>query len=105
MWDSIKRFFDAIIDFFYKLFMSFIDFMKDFFLWLVDQLLSIGIFFLELLGGMGEAFNPVTYIQAIPEETKMFLAMCGFNEVMAIIIPAIIIKITLQLIPFVRLGS
>lgn len=105
MWESIKEFFQGLIDFIYRIFLSIVDFLKDLLMFVLDSLFDAVIFLLNTLEDLTEAMNPLEYISAIPDETKSFMAMVGFNESMAIIVTAILIRLTLQLIPFVRLGS
>jgi hypothetical protein len=105
MWESIKDGFQSIIDFLYQIVLSVFDFLKDFLWWVLDNLMYAAISLLDLTGEGFAALNPLQYINAIPDETKGMLAMIGFNEVMSIIIAAIIIRFILQLIPFVRWGS
>lgn len=105
MWDSIKSAVQALIDFIYRLFLSVTEFLKDFFWWLLDNLIGVAILMLDGLGTAFSGLNPLQYIDAIPNETKAMMAMTGFNECISIIIAAITIRFTLQLIPFVRWGS
>jgi len=105
MWETFKDGIQSIIDFFYSIFLSFIEFAKDFILFAVELLMKAAFSLISLVGdGLG-ALDPLQYISAIPDETKAFMAMAGFNESMGIIVGAIGIRILLQLIPFVRLGS
>lgn len=105
MWETIKEAFQSVIDFLYACVLSIFDFLKDLFWWVLDMLMYIAIGFLDLTGEAFSALNPLQYISAIPPETKAMMAMTGFNEAMSIIVSAIIIRFTLQLIPFVRWGS
>ncbi len=105
MWEFIKGLFQTLLDFIYRIFLSIVDFFKDLLFFVLDSLFDGVIFILGTMGDIGNALNPLEYINAIPEETKSFMAMVGFNETMAILVTAIIIRFTLQLIPFVRLGS
>ncbi|MFC7518673.1 DUF2523 family protein [Herbaspirillum sp. GCM10030257] len=52
-----------------------------------------------------QLFNPATYIAGMPAEITNMLALCRIGECFAILLAAILIKLTLQIIPFTRLGS
>lgn len=105
MWQSIKDAVQAILDFFYALFLSLVDLLKDLLFFVLETLFTIVIALVSLVGNGFESLNPLQYFSAIPDETKAFMAMAGFNECMSILVGAISIRIILQLIPFVRLGS
>jgi hypothetical protein len=105
MWQFIKDLFQSLLDFIYRIFISIMDFFKDLLFFVLDSLLDGVIFVLESVGDIGTALNPLEYISAIPNETRAFMAMVGFNEIMTILVTAILIRLTLQLIPFVRLGN
>lgn len=105
MWQSIKDAFQSLFDFMYRLLLSIFDFLKDFLFFVLDTLFSAAIGLLDLVGAGLESLNPLEYFNQIPVETKSMMAAAGFNEVMVIIVAAILIRFTLQLIPFVRWGS
>jgi hypothetical protein len=105
MWDTIKLWWQAMIDFFYRLLLTLFDFLKDFFFWILDNVISIAVGFLDLAGEALASLNPLQYISAIPSETQAMMSAIGFNDCMAIIVAALGIRFILQLIPFVRWGS
>ena len=105
MWQSFKDGIQSIIDFFYQMFLSMVDVWKDMVFFILETLFTVAIALLSLVGEGIEALNPLVYINAIPDETKAFMAMSGFNECMSILVVAIGIRLILQLIPFVRFGS
>lgn len=105
MWQNLKNWWQAMVDFFYRLLLTVFDFLKDFFFWVIDNLMAGAIVLLDLLGEGFAGLNPLSYINAIPAETQAMMAMTGFNEAMSIIVAAIGIRFLLQLIPFVRWGS
>jgi len=105
MWDNIVTWWQSIKDFLYMLVLTVFDFLNDFFFWILDELFAAAISFLDLTSSALTGLNPLQYIDAIPNETKSMMAMTGFNEIMAILVIAMITRFTLQLIPFVRWGS
>ncbi len=80
------------------------DAVKDVLFLILETLLDlIGI----LLDGAFSAlsFNPAEYITALPPDIINVLGLIGMGDALSIIIAAVIVRITLQLIPFTRLGS
>jgi len=100
-WNS---FWVAILALVGKIFTSLFTMLKDVFLWVIDQLLSLSTM---LLGGvdLSAITQNFSVFQEIPEDVLNILGLLGFAQCMVIIGAAILIRITLQLIPFVRLGS
>lgn len=95
---------------------NFIHFMKSLVLTLFDMLKDVFYFILEslfglvqvALDGMGHLFNGMNfaqYISAIPDDVSNILGLLGVGQAMTMIVGAIVIRVLLQLIPFVRLGS
>lgn len=96
---------NQFVDYLYQIFTSAVDFLKDFLWWVLDHLFGAVVFVLDTLGSAFQGLNPLQYISAIPPETQYYMAICGFNDSMSMIVAALIIRMILQLIPFVRLGS
>ncbi|MCF6281446.1 MAG: DUF2523 domain-containing protein [Candidatus Polarisedimenticolaceae bacterium] len=49
--------------------------------------------------------NPGSYFSSMPAETVQVLGQMRIGKAITIIVAAIVVKTTLQLIPFTRLGS
>lgn len=73
--------------------------------WLFESVLDVAISALNSFELDGELFNPGSYIEALPGEVTNMLGLLRIGECFAIIASAVVVKITLQLIPFTRLGS
>jgi len=73
--------------------------------WLFEQVLDVAIAALNAVSFDSETFNPGTYIAALPAEVTNMLGLLKIGEALAIILAAVYLRITLQLIPFTRLGS
>lgn len=111
IYDRISQFFDAIIgsfqwvlDLIQKLIITLWDFAKDVFAFVLDEILKLVVSIMETLdfsGLLGYASN----FDLLPDDLINVLGLCGLGTCMGIIAAAITIKITLQLIPFTRLGS
>lgn len=77
----------------------------DLFAWLFEQVLDIAISALNALDVDFQQFNPGNYIGGLPPELVNMLGLLRVGEAFTIIASAAVIRITLQLIPFTRLGS
>lgn len=73
--------------------------------WLFESVLDVAIAALNSFELDGELFNPGTYIEALPAELTNMLGLLRIGECIAIVAAAVLVRITLQLIPFTRLGS
>lgn len=90
-------------DLFKDVFKAAWDIIKDAFAWLVEQILdvvisavsAIDVSSLESVQGWGE----------LPSEVLNVLGLLGIGAASGVIVAAIGIRLVLQLIPFVRLGS
>lgn len=85
------------------IFVSLWDIFKDVFSWLFESVLSVSIAALQGIDISAITANLTGY--AIPENVTAVMSACGLGTALAIISSALAIRFTLQLIPFVRLGS
>lgn len=108
LWEKIKEGLLWVIDMVTLIAMSMMetlwDILKDFFLWVVDETMGLAVSLLNVAFA-GFDFNPGDYIDALPDEVTNILGLIGLGEATTIIMAAIMIRLLLQLIPFVRLGS
>lgn len=104
-----------VIDFLYDQFISLkqkleavvftvFDMLKDFFFFIIDSVFSFVVFLLNSIT-IPLTWSPAQYISALPPEVSNMLGLIGLQEAFSIIVAAILIRFTMQLIPFVRLGS
>jgi len=101
--DTIVAFGDWLLGLVKGIFESVWDFCQDGVCWVVDKLLS---FVVSLLGGIDTSgISAVGSWSSLPAEILNILGLLGFGQCMGIIGAAILIRLGLQLIPFVRLGS
>jgi len=101
--DTIVAFGEWLLGLVKKVFTSVWDFFMDGVCWVFDKALSAAV---SLIGGVDT--NGVSQVGAwgtLPGEILNILGLLGFGQCMAIIAAAIAIRLGLQLIPFVRLGS
>lgn len=82
-------------------------FGTDVFCWILEGLLTIVQSVLDGLPGVDSftLFNPAQYISGLPSDLVNMIGLIRVGEALAIILAAILIKMTLQIIPFTRLGS
>lgn len=84
-------------------FVSLWDLVKDAFSWLFEQVLTVAI---SAVGSIDTgALNGLGGWGSIPGEILNILGLLGVGTAVSIITAAILIRMALQLIPFVRLGS
>lgn len=81
--------------------------LTDLFCWLLVGLLGLVQTVLNSLPGPEgfSLFNPAQYINGLPPDLVNMIGLIRVGESLAIILAAILIKLTLQIIPFTRLGS
>jgi hypothetical protein len=104
----LKKFVDFaewILDVIFAIFKSVWVFFQDSVCWVFEQFLLLIQIILNSLPDDFSAFNPATYINGLPADLVGVFGMMRIGEALAMILAAIVIKITLQLIPFTRLGS
>lgn len=101
---------DAVIDWFFELIPRLIEALvlmyKDMFLWCLEQLLSLAKGVLDGITGFDDIIAQAATIWAgVPPEVMTVVQAIGLGTALTIITGAIMIRLVLQLIPFVRLGS
>ena len=112
VFDSISEFFNDVIKFFNDLFKFLIDLvaqifidlwelLTDFFLWVFDQILLL----VETIIYLIEIPEYPNYWVGLTDDLLNMLGLIGLAEGLTIIASAIVLRLTLQLIPFTRLGS
>lgn len=90
-------------DLFIAVFVALWDMVTDLFCWVLEQLLKVVASAVQAIDFGGLA----TYAQGatLPSEIMNVLGLLGVGTAITIILSAIGIRLALQLIPFVRLGS
>lgn len=79
--------------------------MKDVFLFAFEQVMILITFILDGMGALFEGLDFTHYMTGIPSGTAWVMSQIGIGQATTMIIGAITIRMLLQLIPFVRLGS
>lgn len=114
--EHIKKFFEFIGkfvqwvgEFVVAIFKALWDFFTDIVVWVFDSLFELAA---GLIDGLADAFDIerlaqtfTGYWSLIPPEVAQIMQAIGVSTAFGIVVTGIIIRFTLQLIPFVRLGS
>lgn len=85
-------------------FVSLWDIFKDVFSWLFEQCLTVATTAVSSLNLSGITAS-ITGYGSIPANVMLVMSSIGLGQALSIISAALVIRFTLQLIPFVRLGS
>ena len=96
---------DRLIFHFKALCLTIYTFIKDAFIWFFEQLMDLCIFILEGMENLFDGLDVTQYFSAIPSEVQWVMQQLGLGTAMGMIVGAIVIRLILQLIPAVRLGS
>lgn len=101
--DAIFGVIRFIASLFVAMFTALFDLIKDIFYWIFEIILQ---FIVALLSGIELGFiSTLNYMSLLPPDLINIMALIGMGEALTIITGAITVRIILQLIPFVRLGS
>jgi len=102
----LSNFSDYILNLFVDFGVTLFNMLKDLFYWFFDLLVGFAVSALSVLDlSFLSNFVLSNYINALPPETLALLSAIKISTCLDIIISAIFIRLTLQLIPFTRLGS
>jgi hypothetical protein len=92
-----------IADLIIAVFVAFWDIFRDAFTWVFEQGLTVASAAIGSLNLSG--INANLNYGSIPANVMLVMSCIGLGQALAIITAALVIRFTLQLIPFVRLGS
>ncbi len=102
--DKLNSFFQWILDLFVEIFESIWFLLQDLFCWLYDALLGVVVSMVVSLD-MGTVSSWSGYWAMVPADVWNIMGLIGLGPALGIIGTAIVIRLALQLIPFVRLGN
>lgn len=105
MLDWLSNTWNEAKQFFYSLVLTVQEIFKDIFIWLFDSFMDISLLAISGLDSFFSGLDVASYINALPPEVSYYASAIGLSQAMGMIIIAITIRLILQLIPFVRLGS
>lgn len=100
----LKSVLDWFVDLMYAAVLTVFDMIKDVFFWVVKTVLDL---VMSVLDGLSEGanFDVSQYITSLPPEVTSVMGALHLGNCMALLGVALLIRLVLQLIPFVRLGS
>ena len=109
IFDSIKKFVDWLGKMFLEVFAALWDMITDAFAWLFESLFKL---VAELLNGIADGFGldalksfVMNLWSQVPPDVIAVASAIGLPSAFGIVVSGIMIRLALQLIPFVRLGS
>ncbi|MGR2769512.1 DUF2523 family protein [Photobacterium ganghwense] len=105
MYDWIVDLFNTLLDFLYRLVLSLVTMITDMWYAIFEQLLQAGKALIALVSSMLAPVDLSQYMTGFPPGVSWVLGQIGLPQALGIIVVAITIRLILQLIPFVRLGS
>lgn len=94
-----------IIGLFSAFFLSLFDLGKDILCWCFDQMLTLLIYIISSIDVSSVSFDVSSFWAVIPSQALNIMSYLYLPQAMAMIFSAIGIRLFMQLIPFVRLGS
>lgn len=101
----LKDLWNEFVNFLYRLVLTVFDAIKEVFLWLFDSMSNLVITVLDSSSSVLSTFDITQYASMIPPETREVMALIGFTDAITMVISCGLIRLLMQLIPFVRLGS
>jgi len=107
--DWLAEFFGCMytntINFFKSMLLSVYEMTTDILLMVVEQLMLLVLHMLNYVSGGQSPFDLQQYIDGLPSEVSNMIGLIGLDVALGMIAASILIRFSLQLIPFVRLGS
>lgn len=104
IWQFFTNFWQGLIDFFKDIFTSIWELIKDSFIWVIEQLTQLATSAINSMDFSG-INQHIGNFGALPSEILNVAGLLHLGTCMSIIGAALLIRLLLQLIPFVRLGS
>ncbi len=98
VWNSFERWGKSLL-------LTVWDMITDGFLAILDLLSELVTALMDGAGTMYSDMDMLPFLSFIPPDVSNVMGLIGLGQAMTIIITAIGIRLVLQLIPFVRLGS
>jgi hypothetical protein len=104
IWYFFNNFFENLINFFKDIFLSIWLVIQDSFYWIIEQVLNLATSAITSVDFSGINQHTGAF-GSIPSDMLNVMGLCGVGTCLSIIGTALLIRLVLQLIPFVRLGS
>ena len=105
MWTWVVELTNEVLDFLYRLQLTLVSLISDLFLTILTQIL-IGVrFIIDSVVSLFSVVDISEYFDWLPVDAVNVMSLVGLPQMMTMIVSALGIRLILQLIPFVRLGS
>lgn len=105
----LRDYLRAFVVWIYQMFQPFFDALFNFFMdiaaWVFESVLDLIIVIVNSFSFDFTVFNPANYITSLGPDVLNVLGILHVPQAVGLILSAIVIRLVLQLIPFVRLGS
>ncbi|MBL4607949.1 MAG: DUF2523 domain-containing protein [Pseudomonadales bacterium] len=95
---------DTIV-FFQSCILTIYEMMSDVLLMVLEQLMLLALHMLNYASGSNSPFDLQSYVDGLPSQVLNMIGLIGLDVALSMIVASILIRFSLQLIPFVRLGS
>lgn len=105
MLDWLAQRWNDFLDLCLSVLLSLWDMINDLICYVLESAFNAIYLIVDGIGGAFSSFGLVQYLGMLPDEMINIMSLVGANEASAIIVSAVIVRLVLQLIPFVRLGS
>ncbi|MCW8329401.1 DUF2523 domain-containing protein [Photobacterium sp. SDRW27] len=105
MFDWIVDLYNTLLIYLSNLVVSLVTMISDMLLALFEQMLVAAKGLISLISDMLSPIDISQYLSGLPPSVAWVMSQIGLPQALAMIITAITIRLLLQLIPFVRLGS
>lgn len=101
----MNEIYNKAIDFLYSLLLTLVVMLKDVFFWIIEGVGGALNVLIDSFAGIFDALNLTSYIAMIPASVLNVMTLCGIDIITSMIVTSLLLRMTLQLIPFTRLGS
>ncbi|MEZ8363311.1 DUF2523 family protein [Vibrio splendidus] len=105
MLDWFAQRWNDFLDLCLSVLLSLWDMFNDLICYVLESAFNVVYLIVNGISGAFSSFGLVQYLSMLPNEMLNIMSLVGANEASAIIVSAVVVRVILQLIPFVRLGS
>lgn len=105
MLDWLAETWNELQQFLYSLVLSIKTIFQDIGIYFFEKFLDVALLAINGLDRFFSGLDIASHINSLPPEVSYYASALGLSQAMSMIIVSITIRMLLQLIPFVRLGS
>jgi len=103
--DLLNQIWNDFVDFCYAIVISLVEMLKDLFFWLYETVTNALMLLVNSLSDVFSLFDITSYLTGLPADTLNIMGLIGLDTISSMIVASLLVRLVLQLIPFVRLGS